>query len=343
MLRLGPDRDITLDGRGGSSYIDSVILRDKDANSGWTSRPCAASYDVRGDVDRDADVDSTDKSIAQSNYQGTTSGFNDLTAIGNRKGYAGYEWDGVVSMLHVRNRVLHAVLGRWTRRDPLGYVDGMNVYEYVGGMTLSLLDPMGTKIPPDWERRNSERDIKRAFPCDPRGVKFRRRKGPPPGEHETSPSNPTPTPGGPPWRIITPPGPLCEGDNLHYDINQEPCDEVKRLAKLREYWCDKWSRDYSDCQQECYMEYANVDPPPGCRAPYDGEPIPLWCAECRKKAPGAFPGCNSMTLTNYCCKEATNGMLEAQIACRIWKEIKKRTKGRFFRFITDPLPFWHKV
>ncbi|MBL1217204.1 MAG: hypothetical protein D8M59_06870 [Planctomycetes bacterium] len=26
-----------LDGRGSSSYIDSVILRDKDANSGWTS------------------------------------------------------------------------------------------------------------------------------------------------------------------------------------------------------------------------------------------------------------------------------------------------------------------
>ncbi|MBL1218682.1 MAG: hypothetical protein D8M59_14455 [Planctomycetes bacterium] len=128
---------------GGSSYIDSVILRDKDANSGWTSRPCAASYDVRGDVDRDADVDSTDKSIAQSNYQGTTSGFNDLTAIGNRKGYAGYEWDGVVSMYHVRHRLLHPVLGRWTRRDPLGYVDGMNVYEYVGGWTTATADPQG--------------------------------------------------------------------------------------------------------------------------------------------------------------------------------------------------------
>ncbi|MBL1218986.1 MAG: hypothetical protein D8M59_16015 [Planctomycetes bacterium] len=82
----------------------------------------ASSYDVRGDVDLDGDVDATDKSTAQSSYQGTTSGWNDLTAIGNRKGYAGYEWDSVVSMYHVRNHVLHPVLGRWTRRDPLGEI-----------------------------------------------------------------------------------------------------------------------------------------------------------------------------------------------------------------------------
>ncbi|MBL1218354.1 MAG: hypothetical protein D8M59_12770 [Planctomycetes bacterium] len=102
-----------------------------------------SSYDARGDLDLDGDVDSTDKSIAQSNFQGTTSGFNDLTAIGNRKGYAGYEWDGVVSMYHVRHRVLHPVLGRWARRDPLRYADGMNVYEYVGGMTLVERDSSG--------------------------------------------------------------------------------------------------------------------------------------------------------------------------------------------------------
>ncbi|NOG54372.1 MAG: hypothetical protein HND57_08595 [Planctomycetes bacterium] len=105
----------------------------------------ASSYDVRGDLDLDggSSVDATDKSIAQSNYQGTTSGFNDLTAIGNRKGYAGYEWDGMVSMHHVRHRVLHPVLGRWTRRDPLGFVDGMNVYEYVGGRPVVRGDTLG--------------------------------------------------------------------------------------------------------------------------------------------------------------------------------------------------------
>jgi len=43
------------------------------------------------------------------------------SAGGNRKGYAGYEFDSVVaySIWHVRNRVLNSDLGRWTQRDPL--------------------------------------------------------------------------------------------------------------------------------------------------------------------------------------------------------------------------------
>jgi len=34
------------------------------------------------------------------------------------------------TMYHVRNRVYDAENGRWTRRDRLGYVDGMGLYEY---------------------------------------------------------------------------------------------------------------------------------------------------------------------------------------------------------------------
>jgi len=166
------------DGYGGSSYIDLVILRDRDANSGITSAAdgtleerryycqnwradvsalvagngqtiewvkyssygipfalpgadtdsdgdCDAAditqiqtwidgstYDVRGDVD------ASDKTTAQNSYQGTTLGWNVLSGIRNRKGYAGYEWDPVVHVYHVRHRVLDPELGRWTRRDP---------------------------------------------------------------------------------------------------------------------------------------------------------------------------------------------------------------------------------
>lgn len=146
-----------LDGSGGSSYIDSVILRQRDANSGWTSAAdgtlevrryycqnwrndvsanitsgglivewakyssygipfglpggdtdsdgdCdstditqiqtwidAPAYDVRGDINLDGSVNATDKSLAISNYQGTTSGWNVLSAaaVANRIGYAG--------------------------------------------------------------------------------------------------------------------------------------------------------------------------------------------------------------------------------------------------------------
>jgi len=106
------------------------------------------SYDVRYDVDLDGDNDATDKAIAQTYYQGTTYGWDTLssnpdTGTGNRKGYAGYEYHEAVSLYHIRNRVLHPELGRWTRRDPLGYVDGMSVYEYVGSRIIPNRDSSG--------------------------------------------------------------------------------------------------------------------------------------------------------------------------------------------------------
>ena len=199
-----------LDGAGGSSYIDSVILRQRDANSGWVNAAdgtmeqrryycqnwrndvsvmltsagvmvewvkysaygvpiglpgadtnsdgaCdatditqiqtwidAPAYDVRGDVDLDGDVDATDKSTAQSSHQGTTSGWRVLSAdnVANRAGYAGYQKDINLDISHVRNRVLEPHLGRWTRRDPLGYIDGMSLYEYVRSRSITNIDPM---------------------------------------------------------------------------------------------------------------------------------------------------------------------------------------------------------
>jgi RHS repeat-associated protein len=75
-----------------------------------------------------------------------------LTAI--RVGYAGYQWDGSVNndrtvsgamagLYHVRHRVYDPELGRWTRRDPLGYVDGENLFQYVRAMAMIGTDPDG--------------------------------------------------------------------------------------------------------------------------------------------------------------------------------------------------------
>jgi RHS repeat-associated protein len=74
----------------------------------------------------------------------------------NRKAYAGYEIDPVLtgsngreSIYHVRHRVLLAELGRWNRRDPLGYVDGMSLYGYVDGKPIRGQDPHGTAAVPE--------------------------------------------------------------------------------------------------------------------------------------------------------------------------------------------------
>jgi RHS repeat-associated protein len=59
--------------------------------------------------------------------------------------YAGYRWDGESGLYQVRFRYLHPGLGRWVSRDPLGYVDGMGLYEYVGSGPLGRLDPLGLR------------------------------------------------------------------------------------------------------------------------------------------------------------------------------------------------------
>lgn len=47
-----------------------------------------------------------------------------------------------VSEAHAR--MFDPELGCWTRRDPLGYVDGMNVFAYVNGAPMVKTDPRGT-------------------------------------------------------------------------------------------------------------------------------------------------------------------------------------------------------
>jgi len=193
-------------GYGGSSYIDSLVLRDRDANTAWTAasdgtleerryycqswrhdvvamvtsggalaeRARYSAYgvvfgiplgDVNGDgacdstdvglftptpsgvrydLNLDGTINSSDSAIASANT-GVTLGRGKLSNIGNRFGYAGYESDFISDLLmHVRNRVYHATLGRWTRRDPLGYVDGASLYQYVGSRPVEAGDPFGT-------------------------------------------------------------------------------------------------------------------------------------------------------------------------------------------------------
>ena len=116
-----------------------------------------ASVDPAADVDHDGTIDGSDYTafmnafaIGDEGPLGTGQLSRELDA-GFRRGYAGYEFDPVLgassaSIYHVRNRVYDAENGRWKRRDPLGYVDGMGLYEYASGAPLEQLDPTGLQI-----------------------------------------------------------------------------------------------------------------------------------------------------------------------------------------------------
>ena len=151
-------------GRGSRPPSDGVTAAmptgDCDYDGDWDATDAAdigsnytpgSAYAVRRDADLDGDVDAADVTHANS----ITGGYQTLgrdvltsTAARNRIGYAGYQYDPTFSgldrhLFHVRHRVYDAELGRWTRRDPLGYVDGMGLYEYVRSRPTYWSDPDG--------------------------------------------------------------------------------------------------------------------------------------------------------------------------------------------------------
>ncbi len=123
-----PAGDLNADG--------AVDFTDSNQIASWIA---GSIYDVRADINLDGVVDATHQTLLSGANYGLSLGRGKLAAgqtssawaPGVRRGYAGYEHDGVVNpVMHVRNRVLLGELGRWTRRDPLGYVDGSNLYAY---------------------------------------------------------------------------------------------------------------------------------------------------------------------------------------------------------------------
>jgi len=66
------------------------------------------------------------------------------TDYGNPYGYTGRRWDEQTELWYYRAREYHPALGRFLQRDPVGYVDGVNLYAYVANNPLAYVDPSGT-------------------------------------------------------------------------------------------------------------------------------------------------------------------------------------------------------
>ncbi len=58
--------------------------------------------------------------------------------------YTGHDWDAAAGLYYAPYRYYSPGLARWITRDPLGMVDGPNVYGYVRGMPINLVDVRGT-------------------------------------------------------------------------------------------------------------------------------------------------------------------------------------------------------
>ena len=67
------------------------------------------------------------------------------SAIGNPYLFTGRQLDEETGLYFYRARYYDCVKGRFLQRDPLGYVDGMNLYEYVSGNPTRYTDPYGAQ------------------------------------------------------------------------------------------------------------------------------------------------------------------------------------------------------
>jgi RHS repeat-associated protein len=57
--------------------------------------------------------------------------------------FTGHSWDGVAGLYYAPYRYFDPMVARWLTRDPLGMVDGPNVYAYVKGNPVRYMDPHG--------------------------------------------------------------------------------------------------------------------------------------------------------------------------------------------------------
>jgi len=117
------------------------------------------------------------------------------SAIGNSWMFTGRQVDEETGLYYYRARYYDPAKGRFLQRDPMEYVDGMNLYEYVRSNPLKVSDSLGLKkccvdtftvaFVDRWDWRtirgrqtisfrfNIDATFKDAFPCCPECCQYR--------------------------------------------------------------------------------------------------------------------------------------------------------------------------
>jgi RHS repeat-associated protein len=135
-----PVADLTMDGVVTSADLTAWT----DVKAGGSS---ASAYGLDLDFDDYYGPGEADEDLFWESYDANLGlsgkGRVSTLGVGNRIGYAGYQWDQVARAYHVRYRVYLPEIGRWTRRDPLGYASSCSLFSYCASKCIQFTDPLG--------------------------------------------------------------------------------------------------------------------------------------------------------------------------------------------------------
>ena len=116
------------------------------STGGMNDHLCLFLYDLDGDGDVDLNEGQQGCNLFTGRW-GTPGDAHPGQATGSHFGnpfmWTGQRYDAPTGLYHFLFRSYSPSLGRWLQRDPIGYVDGMHLYQYAASMPLRFVDFFG--------------------------------------------------------------------------------------------------------------------------------------------------------------------------------------------------------